>query len=180
MRPAITAQDHPFTIASSAHTPTRPEFTIRHSGGFTHALRRLHLGNPVWLDGPHGRFSVDLHPSTGLVMIAGGVGITPLISMLRTLAHRHDQRLYRLLVITRTPDELLFRTELHHLPTQLDLIIVELLRQPPPGWTGATGDITPTLLTTLLTTTPPNATNSTTPFVGHLSSSPTSWLPSTS
>jgi hypothetical protein len=75
--------------------------------------------------------------------------------MLRTLAHRHDQRLYRLLVIARTPDELLFRTELHHLPTQLDLIIVELLRQPPPGWTGATGDITPTLLTTLLTTTPP-------------------------
>jgi predicted ferric reductase len=147
IRPAITAQDHPFTIASGAHTPTQPEFTIRHHGDFTHALRRLHPGDPVWLDGPHGRFSVDLHPSTGLVMIAGGVGITPMISMLRTLAHRHDRRPHRLLVIARTPDELLFRDELHHLTTQLDLTIVELLRQPPPGWTGATGDITPTLLT---------------------------------
>jgi len=154
MRPWMTAQDHPFTIASGAHTPTRVEFTIRHRGDFTHALRQLRPGDPVWLDGPHGRFSVDLHPSTGLVMIAGGVGITPMISMLRTLAHRHDQRPHRLLVVARTIDDLLFRGELHQLTTQLDLTIVELLRHPPPDWTGATGDLTDTLLTNLLPDTP--------------------------
>jgi predicted ferric reductase len=150
VHPAITAQEHPFTIASSAHLPARTEFTIRHSGDFTHAQRLQQPGDPVWLDGPHGRLSVDLHPSTGLVMIAGGVGITPMISMLRTLAHRGDQRPVRLIVVARTLDELLFRAELHQLSTRLDLTIIELLRQPPPSWTGATGTITGALLTILL------------------------------
>jgi len=150
VHPSITAQEHPFTIASSAHTPAHTEFTIRHRGDFTHALRRLRPGDPVWLDGPHGCLSVDLHPSIGLVMIAGGVGITPMISMLRTLAHRHDRRPHRLLVVARTLEELLFRDELDQLTTRLNLHIIELLRQPPPGWTGACGNVTETLLTTLL------------------------------
>ena len=153
--PSITAQEHPFTIASSPHLPTRTEFTIRHSGDFTRALRRLRPGDAVWLDGPHGNFSVDLHPSTGLIMIAGGVGITPMISMLRILAHRRDRRPHRLVVVARTVDELLFRAELHQLTKRLDLIVVELLRRPPPGWTGACGAVNETLLTTLLPDTVP-------------------------
>jgi 3-phenylpropionate/trans-cinnamate dioxygenase ferredoxin reductase subunit len=156
MRCSITAQDHPFTIASSPHTPTRTELTIRHTGDFTRALRQLRPGDPVWLDGPHGRFSVDLHPSTGLVMIAGGVGITPMISMLRTLAHRRDRRPHRLVVIAGSIDELLFRAELDQLTTRLDLIVVELLRKPPPGWTGASGAVNETLLSTLLPNTVPH------------------------
>jgi predicted ferric reductase len=154
--PSITAEEHPFTIASSPHTPTRTEFTIRHSGDFTRALRRLRPGDTVWLDGPHGNFSVDLHPSTGLIMIAGGVGITPMISMLRILAHRCDRRPHRLIAVARTVDELLFRAELHQLTNKLDLIVVELLRRPPPGWTGASGAVNETLLTTLLPDTVPH------------------------
>jgi predicted ferric reductase len=150
LNPSIGAQEHPFTIASSAHQRGRTEFTIRHSGDFTNALRRLRPGNPVWLDGPHGAFSVDLQHSTGLVMIAGGVGITPMISMLRTLAHRHDRRPHRLVTVARTADELLFRAELSELRKRLNLTVVELLRQPPEGWTGASGAIDEALLTTLL------------------------------
>jgi ferredoxin-NADP reductase len=104
----------------------------------------------VWVDGPHGAFSVDLKPSTGLVMIAGGVGITPMMSMLRTLAHRHDRRPHRLVVVAKTTDELLFREELSQLKERLDLTVMELLRQPPEGWTGATGAVDEELLTTLL------------------------------
>ncbi|MGH3778948.1 MAG: ferredoxin reductase family protein [Pseudonocardiaceae bacterium] len=150
LNPSIRAQEHPFTIASSADSGAWTEFTIRHRGDFTHTLRRLRPGSPVWVDGPHGAFSVDLKPATGLVMIAGGVGITPMMSMLRTLAHRHDQRPHRLIVAATTPDELLFRAELHTLQQHLDLTIVELVRQPPQDWTGATGTIDEPLLTTLL------------------------------
>jgi predicted ferric reductase len=148
--PSIGAQDHPFTIASSAHLRNRREFTVRHSGDFTRALRRLRPGDPVWLDGPHGSFSVDLQHSAGLVMIAGGVGITPMISMLRTLAHRRDRRPHRLVMVARTVDELLFRAELGELQKRLDLTIIELLRQPPEGWTGASGAVDEALLTALL------------------------------
>jgi 3-phenylpropionate/trans-cinnamate dioxygenase ferredoxin reductase subunit len=150
LNPSIRAEEHPFTIASSAHTGEWTEFTIRHIGDFTRTIRRLRPGSPVWIDGPHGAFSVDLQPSTGLVMVAGGVGITPMMSMLRTLAHRHDRRPHRLVVVAKTTDELLFREELSQLKERLDLTVMELLRQPPEGWTGATGAVDEKLLTTLL------------------------------
>ncbi|HVE96201.1 MAG TPA: ferric reductase-like transmembrane domain-containing protein, partial [Pseudonocardiaceae bacterium] len=150
LNPSIRAEEHPFTIASSAHTGEWTEFTIRHIGDFTRTIRRLRPGTPVWIDGPHGAFSVDLQPSTGLVMIAGGVGITPMMSMLRTLAHRHDRRPHRLVMVAKTADELLFREELGQLKELLDLTVIELLRQPLEGWTGATGDVDEELLTTLL------------------------------
>ena len=47
-----------------------------------------------------------------LLLIAGGVGITPMMSMLRTAAHRGDPRPYRLIVVASAPQDLLFRHEL--------------------------------------------------------------------
>ncbi|MGH3906635.1 MAG: ferredoxin reductase family protein [Pseudonocardiaceae bacterium] len=150
LEPSIGAQEHPFTIASSAHLGVWTEFTIRYTGDFTRELRRLRPGSPVWVDGPHGSFTVNLERTTGLVLIAGGVGITPMMSMLRTLAHRRDRRPHRLVVAARTADDLLFRAELRQLQERLDLTVVELLRRPPEGWTGATGSVDEELLTTLL------------------------------
>lgn len=150
LEPSIRAQEHPFTIASSAHLGLWTEFTIRHTGDFTNNLRELRPGSPVWVDGPHGAFTVDLARTTGVVLIAGGVGITPMMSMLRTLAHRRDPRPHRLIVVARTADELLFRAELDQLKAQLDLTVVELLRRPPPGWTGATGSVDEALLAGVL------------------------------
>ncbi len=150
LEPSVGAQEHPFTIASSAHLGVWTEFTIRHTGDFTRELGRLRPGSPVWVDGPHGSFTVNLERTTGLVLIAGGVGITPMMSMLRTLAHRRDRRPHRLVVAARTADDLLFRAELRQLQERLDLTVVELLRRPPEGWTGATGSVDEALLTTLL------------------------------
>ena len=73
-----------------------------------------------------------------------------MISMLRTLAHRRDRRPHRLVTVARTVDDLLFRPELNELTKRLDLTIVELLRQPPKGWTGASGAVDEALLTALL------------------------------
>ncbi len=147
---SVRAQERPFTIASSAHLGLWTEFTIRHGGDFTNELRLLRPGSPVWVDGPHGAFTLDLRRTTGLVMIAGGVGITPMMSMLRTLAHRRDLRPHRLLVVAGTAEELLFRAEISQLQQQLDLTVVELIRRPPPSWTGPSGDVDESLLTALL------------------------------
>jgi predicted ferric reductase len=150
LSPSVRSQEHPFTIASSAHLGLWTEFTIRHSGDFTNEIRLLKPGDSVWVDGPHGAFTLDLRRTTGLVMIAGGVGITPMMSMLRTLAHRRDQRPHRLLMVAGTVEELLFRAEVRQLAQRLDLTVVELLRRPPPRWTGATGTIDEQLLTKVL------------------------------
>ncbi|NMH81221.1 ferredoxin reductase family protein [Pseudonocardia xinjiangensis] len=146
---SVAAEEHPFTIASSAHLDTT-EFTIRHTGDFTRALRRLPPGSPVWVDGPHGAFTNDVGAGAGFVMIAGGVGITPMMSMLRTAAHRGDPRPYRLVVVASSPEDLLFRDELAELRFQLDLVVTEVLRRPHDGWDGHTGDIGPDLLSMVL------------------------------
>lgn len=145
------AEEHPFTIASSAHLD-RTEFTIRHSGDFTRTLRMLPPGSPVWVDGPHGAFTSDIGICEGFVLIAGGVGITPMMSMLRTAADRADPRPYRLLVVARSPEDLLFRAELGSLRHRLDLEVTEVLRRPLHGWDGHTGDLGVSLLAMVLGT----------------------------
>ncbi|TWF77696.1 putative ferric reductase [Pseudonocardia hierapolitana] len=150
------AEEHPFTIASSAHSDAT-EFTIRHTGDFTRALRRLPIGATVWVDGPHGAFTNDVETSAGFVMIAGGVGITPMMSMLRTAAHRCDPRPYRLIVVASAPEDLLFRAELAQLRRIVDLEVTEVLRRPVEGWSGPTGDVNAELLSAVLGGTPPPA-----------------------
>jgi 3-phenylpropionate/trans-cinnamate dioxygenase ferredoxin reductase subunit len=135
----LLAAEHPFTIASSAHDG-RTEFTIRHAGDFTRALRTLSPGTPVWVDGPHGAFTNDIGGG-GFVLVAGGVGITPMMCMLRTAADRGDRRPYRLIVVAGSPADLLFRAELGFLRGLLDLEVTEVLRRPCEGWVGHTGDL---------------------------------------
>ena len=146
---SVTAEEHPFTIASSAHNETT-EFTIRHAGDFTRAVRQLPPGSPVWVDGPHGAFTSDHSRGSGFVLMAGGVGLTPMMSMIRTAAHRGDPRPYRLVVVASAPTDLLFRDELAELRRYLDLEVTEVLRRPTEGWYGPTGGITAGLLSMVL------------------------------
>jgi predicted ferric reductase len=148
---SVTAQEHPFTIASGAHSDRQVEFTIRHAGDFTREVGRLPPGSPVWVDGPHGSFTSDRPTCDGVVMIAGGVGVTPMMSMIRTAAHRGDHRPHRLVVVAGTPEDLLFREELTVLRGYLDLEVTEVLRRPPEGWTGCSGGIGPELLAAVVT-----------------------------
>ena len=120
-RGVVGAEEHPFTIASSARVTGRIELTVRDQGDFSGLLSTLRTGSKVWLDGPHGSFSTEAAPgSAGLVLLAGGVGITPMMSMLRTLADRGDTRTHRL-VLAERGTEPLFADELTALARRLDL-----------------------------------------------------------
>jgi predicted ferric reductase len=154
LRRSVTAEEHPFTIASCPAGSESVEFTIRDAGDFTSELADLKPGDPVWIDGPHGDFTWDDSSYKSykrtLVLIAAGVGITPMISMLRTLEFRGDGRPVLLLSGARTEDELLFRDELGELGEKLDLRVEEVLSQPPDGWTGRSGRIDRHLLAEVL------------------------------
>jgi predicted ferric reductase len=148
--PFALREEHPFSIASGAHEHRRLEFTVREAGDFTRELRRLQSGRVVYLDGPHGSFTVDHLRTKGVVMICAGVGITPMISMLRTFAHRGDQRQHLLVTSARTPGDLLFRAEIEALRQQLRLDVVELVSRPPAGWAGYAGRVDEYLLDEVL------------------------------
>ena len=123
-RAVVGTEEHPFTIASSANVTGRLELTVRDQGDFSHRVAALRQGQKVWLDGPHGSFTaIRERDCAGLVLIAGGVGITPMMSMLRTLAERGDTRRHRL-VLAERGSEPLFADELAVLGRRLDLEIL--------------------------------------------------------
>lgn len=146
------AEEHPFTISSSARDDYTA-FTVRHAGGFTRDLCALPPGSRVWVDGPHGAFSGDVRECSGFVLIAGGVGITPMMSMLRTAADRDDRRPYRLVVVASRLEDLLFREELGFLRGSLDLVVTEVMRRPGYDWHGHRGDLGFGLLSLVLAST---------------------------
>jgi ferredoxin-NADP reductase len=80
------------------------------------------------------------------VLIAGGVGITPMMSMIRTLADRGDNRPVILLYGNKDWDTVTFREDLDALKKRLDLTIVHVLEKPADGWTGEKGYINATVL----------------------------------
>jgi len=132
---------HPFSFSSSAALADgRVEMTIRKLGDFTREIDRVPVGRRVYLDGPYGAFTTG-NPADVHVLVAGGVGITPMMSMLRTLADRGDKRPVVLLYGSKDWDSVTFREELESLKHRLDLRVVHVLARPPDGWTGETGYI---------------------------------------
>jgi predicted ferric reductase len=139
-------QANPFTIASGIDNPTDLEFTIRNVGDFTGSIGNLTPGRKVYVDGPYGDFNDDHIGASSLLLIAAGVGITPMMSILRSHAYRGDRRMHCLLLSSRTPSELMFGEELERLATELPLEVVEVISKPPPTWTGTTGRVDAELL----------------------------------
>ena len=133
---------HPFSFSSSAAvTDGRVEMSIRNLGDFTSAIDKVPVGQRVYLDGPYGAFTIG-NPADMHVLIAGGVGVTPMMSMIRTLADRSDTRPVILLYGSRDWESITFREELEALKARLNLTVVHVLANPSAGWTGEQGFIT--------------------------------------
>jgi predicted ferric reductase len=129
-------QGHPFTIASAPHNKRELEFTIRNAGDFTGSIVVLTPGRKVFVDGPYGDFNDDHLNCKSLVLISAGIGITPMMSILRSHAHRRDRRPHVLIACARSESELMFREELGHLRKIMNLTVVEVLSNPSPSWDG--------------------------------------------
>ena len=140
----ITA--HPFSFSSSAAVADGTvEMSIRNLSDFTAGIRNVQVDKRVYLDGPYGAFTIG-HPADMHVLIAGGVGITPMMSMIRTLADVGDRRPVMLLYGSKDWDSITFREELEELKARLDLTVIHVLADPPAGWTEERGYISAALL----------------------------------
>jgi len=116
----ITREAHPFTISSDPTQADRLTFTIKNSGDWTLKVKDMRPGDEVALNGPFGLFSHLLcPPHQQLVMIAGGIGITPMLSMLRYMRATGDNRRTWLLWSNRTAADLVCREELESISRDL-------------------------------------------------------------
>ena len=95
----------------------------------------------MWIDGPHGVLSSDREQGMGYILIAGGIGITPLYAMCQTMAERGDARPVVLFYGSEDWESLTFREELDQLVDSLDITIVYVLASPDQDWEGETGFI---------------------------------------
>jgi predicted ferric reductase/mono/diheme cytochrome c family protein len=77
-------QFHPFSITSAPGEPTL-RITVKAVGDYTRALRMLEAGADAVVEGPYGSFSHRNVPNDRQVWIAGGIGVTPFLSMARSL-----------------------------------------------------------------------------------------------
>ncbi len=137
-------EEHPFTIASSGCGGEPHESTIKESGDFTGALKEVRSGDRVLVQGPFGRFSYVLNPDErDFVFIAGGIGITPLMSMLRHMRSVGSEARVLLLYANRTENDIVFKDELDAIAGEGKprLEVVHVLERPPEGWRGETGRV---------------------------------------
>ena len=140
-------REHPFSIASSAERGDRIELAIKALGNFTATIKDVRVGETAYVDAPYGTFGIDLRPeAAGHAFVAGGVGIAPILSMLRTLVDRGDRRPSILFYGNRVWERVAFREELEQLQQRLDLKVVHVLQEPPADWAGERGFITEDVL----------------------------------
>ncbi len=143
---AFVQNEHPFSIASSAARPEQVEFTIKELGDFTRQMSGVIEGSRAYLDGPFGNFGVGWEAAGRLLLVAGGIGVTPCMSILRTMADTADPRPVTLIYGSNDWDTIVFRDELEELRRRFDLTVVHVLAKGHEGWEGDVGFINADIL----------------------------------
>lgn len=117
------AQAHPFSL-SIAPNGRELRLTAKKLGDFTNELPKIQVGTKVLIDGPHGVFTEKLINKDKLLFIAGGIGITPIRSILEALDGRYSNKI--LLYSNKTPTETVLSQELFELSQKHKFKIINI------------------------------------------------------
>ena len=110
-----------YTISSSPTQRDYIELTVKRE---EHGLESRHLhdhartGDLLEVAAPSGNFFFTGKEAEGIVLIAGGVGITPMMSILRYLTDRSYHQEIHLIYAARTPLDIIFRQECAYLASR--------------------------------------------------------------
>lgn len=143
---------HPYSFSSSvelASTNGRVEFTIKELGDFTSTIGRVPVGTSAYLDGPYGDFVLD-ESASGAVFVVGGIGVTPALSIIRTMRDVGDARPVWLVYGVGHPSGVIARDELEALRAAGRLHLTLVAEEADEDWPGERGLITDALLERVL------------------------------
>ena len=136
------AGEVPISISGDPEKPGELMHTIRAVGPVTRALARLKKGDAVGVRGPFGSaWPVNDALGKDLLIVAGGIGLAPLRSVL-CFARKRQKKLGKVCLAygARSPADLLYARELGRLAERFDVAVT--VDRGDPGWTGHTGVVT--------------------------------------
>jgi len=147
---AAAGMRHAFSLVSA---PFQPELTIAtrmRDSAYKRALASLPTGAGATIDGPFGSLGLPEDRVRPAVFIAGGIGITPFVSMLRQAERDRLAQPLILVYSNRRPEDAAFLSELQQLEKQNpNFHLVATMTQPGKSrlpWAGETGPIDEALL----------------------------------
>lgn len=131
-------------------------FAIKLAGEVTKTLELCEEGNRLWLQGPFGRFVITHDAKHPVVFIAGGIGITPLRSMIIESIHKDSNRSLMLLLSCKVKEEIPYHTTMLELAgDQPNFVYVPTCtREVGDKWNGMRGRISEEQLKQLLDQSP--------------------------
>jgi len=106
---------HPFSF-SDANNKKNLRFSIKSSGDFTSKIEKINVGTRVWIDGPLGTFTLEKSTKQKYLFIAGGIGITPILSILKSISNNKDSVL---MYSNKTESDIIFKKEIENSGTKV-------------------------------------------------------------
>jgi ferredoxin-NADP reductase len=143
---------HAFSIVSAPHESELVIATRMRDSAFKNALKDLPLGSPFQVDGPFGTLTLHKDAARPAVLIAGGIGITPFVSILRHAAREPVRRRITLLYSNKRPEDSAFLGELQQLARDEQVRLVATMTEMSRSalaWTGETRRVDEALLRSL-------------------------------
>ncbi|MCR9257762.1 MAG: ferredoxin reductase family protein [Alphaproteobacteria bacterium] len=150
----FSVYENPFSLSSAPGDGPHLQFVIKELGDFTRTVGSIAPGTRAHVDGPYGHLVVSGRPDPGIVLLAGGVGIAPMMGILRELRHRGDGRPRLLVYGNRIAEQIAYADELAEMAEDPEMTLVHVVSEPPADWTGRTGVVDGALLKELFAETP--------------------------
>ncbi|MDX1716945.1 MAG: ferredoxin reductase family protein [Anderseniella sp.] len=133
--------ENPFSISSARADRNQLQFIIKEVGDMTRSLPEVKPGTRAYIDGPYGNLTLEHRQAAGIALIAGGVGIAPLVSIARQLKADQDTRPLVIVYGNRVAEQIVYQGELQDLTKQPGSQLVHVVSEPRPDWRGLTGVI---------------------------------------
>jgi NAD(P)H-flavin reductase len=134
----------PISISGNPDKPDTLIHTTRAVGTVTNEMSRLRKGHKIGIRGPFGtNWPVETAEGQDVVIIAGGIGLAPLRpAMYHMLANREKYGRIILLYGARTPEDMLYPSELQKWRGRFDLEVDVTVNSAMRGWSGKVGVVT--------------------------------------
>jgi len=87
-------ESHPFSVTEYNEKTGELVFGIKATGKFTNKITSLKRGHVFYLDGPHGKFTLEGQNNEPKILIAGGIGITPFIELVKRFGDKNTYLFY--------------------------------------------------------------------------------------